>query len=822
MANTINETTFSKSILSDTTDIAFRTTSQLGIDQVMTHKYIPEKYAFDTTPFTGRYFFVKSVAWTDADVGGNYILKNFDLPRDVFAANTSLKNLLSSVGYYRMKLTMSIALAGTIVHGGCLLVSAIPPATTNFYSGILPTNTLLTCPHAFLYACEATSVELSIPWYCNTDYAPIAFDTHPDFNLPAQAYASLAIFVINPLRSGGGSSSLNLTISARFDELELMVPVPHSTVWVPYSLTDMRSETIIGDLASGITSMANAGKKITGMVGDIFDRASKISSMFTGLHNPNVPVIQQRVITSDVNFLNTVDSQQAFEKLDPYVSAERTTNEFLFGTTEDEMSLRYIAAKEQYLGTISVSTSMVVGKVLWSRPISPFQTYTYTFANNISLLYYMSRGWSGDFEIVIRSAGTAKQQVKLLVTRMYSPDKRVETYVPEMASSVNALSQLLEFSQGGQEHVVLMPFLSPLEVLPCTLDSSTMACMHGMYYIYVAQPLVVGDNSPTTMDINIFIRSKNLKFYGYGLNSPVDAVTAASMAPTPVSEKRTSRRPSTPMRSESGLQFMNQPQPQDGAPVDESRHGVSDRIHPIDHLRDIVRRMYYTGIYAIGPSTTPKEVVIPVDALIGADYPGTIQNLQTNPLIMSLAMFYGRQIGFKLRVVLISESDMGDVEFLYLPPQPILGRTGATTSQYYACKPYPTKISTHPLCRSESFVTNGQTYKKLTYECVIPNVSLAKFNNVNMSGTYHQVSDNFYTQKYGDLIISGVFPANTNALLYVGLTDESRVGFHCMAPAVQYGLIQSPTSYQIVSPYLTQTGSQIDISKTNTPAIFIG
>jgi hypothetical protein len=44
----------------------------------------------------------------------------------------------------------------------------------------------------------------------------------------------------------------------------------------------------------------------------------------------------------------------------------------------------------------------------------------------------------------------------------------------------------------------------------------TEAMFHGIYYIYVAQPLVISDSSPSTIEFNIYLAGEpDLTFYGY-------------------------------------------------------------------------------------------------------------------------------------------------------------------------------------------------------------------------------------------------------------------------------------------------------------------
>ncbi|APG78515.1 hypothetical protein 2 [Wenzhou picorna-like virus 41] len=804
-AHTINSANTSESKFEDTTELALRETQELGINPVMTREYIDSKYKFDTSPYTGRFFFVKSFNWTTTAIRYTYLGGILSIPKDLFSTNASLQNLILAAGYYRMKLTLSISIGGTISHGGCLLVAVTPPISPDFGAQPNTINSLMSCPHGFLYANEATSIEIAVPWYCGADYAPVAISDHADFNSTPGSYASLMFLVLNPLKDGGGTQSLTLTVMARFDELELKVPAPNLATWVAPPNQIMRSESMIGSVAKGITMMTQAGKKVANTVGDIFDKTSRISSLFTGLHNPNDTTINSRMIMSKQNFINTVDAQQYFEKLDPYVSAERVTDDHIFGTTEDEMSTRYLTAKEQYLATIIVSTSDTVGTLLFSRPMSPYQTYEVSFANNISLMYYLTRGWNGDFEIVFRSAGTAKQQLKLYLNRFYSPVEGFYGNVPTMSSSVNGLSQLLEFSMGGQEHVCYFPYISPLEITPNTMDQSTAPVLTGVYYVYLAQPLVVGDAAPTDIEINVFIRSRTLNFYGYSINTPY----------IPPIQDRAAREQEEPMRSEGSgcppnFSVLGSVNPQDGNRVDESTGTVSNRIHRVVHGRDIVRRMY--RVCTAVRLANRNNIIIPIASLIGADSPtAEMVGVVQTPLTLYSSMYYGRQIGFKFRVR-ATGSGIFNLRVAYLPPQPIIRNASGNVS-VASCQantnldlirfplPFQNTIEEHV-----SVTTTSIT--QLVAEFVVPNVSMMKFNTSPVTNKIGGPSQALYSQSYGYLVIEGNLGNAPNIEILVGLTDESRLGHHTMAPLiVQDG---PPLTGTVVhSPYLSAAGSDI-------------
>lgn len=820
------------------TDISLRETSKLGLDQEMVGKYISNDYNIDLSPFVGRYFWVTSQQWATSTA--RYTVSSLveNIPQDVFDANLSLTNAIKMGAIYRSKLTLAISLGGTLAHSGCILVSAIPPRTSDLYNlGKNLINTALTSPHAFLYANEATSVELSIPWYCNTDYAALTVDdgdmAQADFSEPKNNYGTLVMIVVNPLVTTNGSNSIQVSVEARFDELDVKIPMPKFLEW--------KSEGIM----SGLAAASKTGKKVSNAVGDIFDGASKMFSALTGLHNPNKPVINSRQIVTNRNFTNQVEGEQMFEKLDPYTT-ERITDDYIFGTRNDEMLTSYIVSKEQFVGTFSVTTGDVVGKLLWSRPIAPWQgAEDYSFANNISLMYFLSRAWQGDFEIILRSSCTNKQQFKLIVSRLYHPQLKAMTGYPTMGSIANSLSQMVEFSGGGQEHIIEMPYLARTEVTPCTQDLGAVGMTHGIYYVYLSQVLTIGDDSPTTAEVNVFIRSKNLSFYGYSTENPLTLVARANRAEGDSSGTVTEFVPSygmnkmvseggsdscvrcnhevvvnrevcikcmteaidkipkedkgveyNPFRPE-GIEVMNEPQMQTNDLVEEVKPKIeTSRLHRIHSVRDIVRRMYLTGTKTWSVANKGNECYIPLKTFLnGVNKYNFIESVCYTPLEQVASMYYGRQVGFKVRLVfrpvdgtVATDKIIGTRCFraYYLPPNVYVNSSGSVKGNLVS----GLEVNEFPLPLIDRSSTVINMSEPISVEFVIPNVSFYKFVSTVLRGSEPITDNELSIHDFGHLIIkfdSLVSDLKYDIDIYVGLTDESRLGFHCAAPLVRIG-----------------------------------
>lgn len=85
-------------------------------------------------------------------------------------------------------------------------------------------------------------------------------------------------------------------------------------------------------------------------------------------------------------------------------------------------------------------------------------------------MHFVSRAWRGGLKLHITSVMNNKQQVKLKVIKMYNPSITAFGAYPVYKTVANAPSHLLEFTQGGQEQIIDLPFLCRNDLIPCARD----------------------------------------------------------------------------------------------------------------------------------------------------------------------------------------------------------------------------------------------------------------------------------------------------------------------------------------------------------------
>jgi hypothetical protein len=764
-------------------------------------------------------------------------------------------------------------------------------------------------------------------------------------------YATLVFIVLNQLAvSTGSTTTLNIVIEACFKHFDMVVPTPRFVTWATQSgrkkksmlnpvyedyledailkeemqtikrrkfTLDARKLMLLGSVASSLALIArfvvgvvaeestafkaeSLSSGISGLfdtiasgvkrvAGDAVDAGREWVRGWTGLHNPNDPTATQRILTMNTNFHNNIDVAQYFEKLDPDATFDRITKEPLFGTDLDEMAITHITQKDQYIGTFTVSTTDIVGKLLWIRPISPFQggygaanAGGRICANNLELLHSLHRGWRGSLKLKIQSVMNNKQQVKLKVLKFYNPSVKVLQAYPTYASSANAPSHLLEYTQGGQSHEVDLPFLNRNDIQPCCENLDSEAIMHGLYYIYVAQPLVVSDGSPTTVQFNVYMAGgSDLTFYGYTTSNTYHEDFSLF---TPIPPAVTKQLPQTNLQTEKSVltgkvhdqpddtlitlsekeqfwaedggaytenvtklaarlkvdvssddkrdkfvsklhvvggrvvgymrdkawkgqsgkvEVMNKPQDQHpSVRRDDKSSNVThfNRLKPNIDIRPLIRRMYKSATTSSRIERYSSIVQqIPLGSIVG-ELPWS---WAYSPIETLSRMYYGKNCGFKVRVVVHNvsndepENSINMDNFVgrayYLPQnintlQP--SRTIAAASvnaAAFSSYVSPSSLGEVPL--TASVVARDLVQRSVTYEFVVPNTcfykylgSPEKFKNFGSSVLPVSLS----TLDFGSIVFQMVNLGSKNLdlgiELFVGLTDESRMGFHTIAP----------------------------------------
>lgn len=652
---------------------------------------VSSDFLMDYTRILNKPFRVGTVKWPDSAFR-NTFLDIFKFP-DLLLSNPLASIPFDASTLYRCKASLILQVSGTPMHQGTLMAACLPVGYGTQMSpsagGLNVANTLLAAPHVFLSANESTPATLEIPFYCNTKLTKCDTDlstVSPTFSL--RDYADIVLYVLNPLSPPtGGSTTLTVTMHVVFKYMEF---------YAPHVDTRFQAEGFMDSIkqfgTKSIDKTFNAAREVTG---DFFDTARSLVKTYTGLHNPNNPELVDKCQVTTRQLPNVVDKPTQYEKLDPFYDFDRITTQPIFDTMRDEMSIREILRKPQLIGTFSVYDDTSEGKLLWSRPITPlqeFRNYTYTdvnaqtnptyyFTNLQQTLATMSKYWRGSLKLHIQSNMSNFHFCKLLLARDYSV-RSLALANPGVAPLYDQISnfpcETLEFAAGGQVQTIDLPFVSPIEQLPVSQSPKLNASEHGVYYIYLNQPLVTNGSVNRSVEFNVYLScGDDFELFGYSTDPyrilyPGDIGSIPSLVKSEKEElisfeAQGSANPVS-VSSQANINFINKEENED--------HEASD-FRPITSIRDISRRMYKLARYKYlntDVNTNGGIFTYNIAALLGLQEQvneigvpslDTYKSTAASTLRRVLGMFHGYQGGAKFKIVVQGTSG---ASVWYVPP----------------------------------------------------------------------------------------------------------------------------------------------------------
>lgn len=663
---------------------------------------VPSNMLMDYTRILNKPFKVGNVKWGDGSAKNTYLItQNF--PEMI------LNNPLASIPFnastlYRAKASLILQVSGTPMHQGTLMVSAVPVGfgvnTTPSITGTGPMmqNTLMAAPHVFLSANESTPATLEIPFYPNTKLAKCDTDlTTVDPNFFLRDYANIVFYVVNPLIAPtGGSTTLTISMHVVFKYIEFYAPHVDTT-YQAEGLVDMAKKF-------GTKAIDRTFSTARDVTGDFFDTARSLVKAYTGLHNPNEPELKSKIQVTTRQLPNVVDKPTQFEKLDPFYDFDRITTQPIFDTNRDEMSIREILRKPQYLGTFTVSSDDGEGKTLWSRPITPqqeFRPINYTDVNgNVAQTFYftnlqqslctMAKYWKGTIKIHIQSNMSNFHFCKLLVARDYSVRSLALTttfVAPDYNDVSNLPCETLEFAAGGQVQTIEMPFISAMDQLPLTNSGLLNASEHGIYYIYLNQPLVTNGSVSPKIQFNVYIScGDDFELMGYATD-PYRILYPGVIGTIPALDEKdlinfkdqSFVNPLVDLKAQGSVNPINVSSQQNINFIkakEEKDHESSD-FRPITSVRDITRRMYKVARYKFSNNDVNARrglFLFSVASLVGVQEqinevanpgPDPSKSVAASALRRAVSMFHGLQGGVKAKIVVQGTSG---ASAWYVPP----------------------------------------------------------------------------------------------------------------------------------------------------------
>jgi hypothetical protein len=704
-------------------DVRFRTALDSGkfyCDDSPLHS-IPKEFKMDYSRLLEKPFFVGSYDWTTAQTAGS-LLYSWDVPRGILTNALARIPFISSA-YWRGCIKLIFQLSGTAQHSGTLLVFSAPPSPT---ATVRTLNAAMLCPHVFLSANQSSTATLEVPFYfpgrllpCDTSGVSVnvmRFDGANNNNT-----AVVGVYNLNPLSAPtSGSTTLRFSVYAHFSDLEFYVPKS-----VPTFITPPGFEAESKVVSNLLDTVAGGLKRASG---DFIDQGRKLLTYYTGLHNPNLPTITERMLVTKYNLANTVDAPQFFEKMDSFMDYDRTVNSKIYNSMIDEMDVLHLIRKPQLISVLNFTTTTNAGTLLAVFPMCPFMVPlpSATVARSVPLiqkLYLLSRYWRGSLNLIFQSSQSNFQFFRLQLSRNYSPSVSALTQDPTVDSMSNFPVTAMEFSAGGQVQVCNLPFCAPINQLFCTTDPNLMALQHGTAYLHLITPVVTGASSQTNVSVNVYIQAgPDFQFFGFATNDTMREQTLAR-------EEEQEEPMDFEAESDSVAPFnLSLPEVLMNKPEVASKPAEDSDMRPVVSLRDIMRRMYYCG--SLSYANNGESLTVPMENLIV----GNSNFGSTHPFSVLLRTFWGFTGDVKVRVQAIGASDF---QVKYNPPCAYLNvATGA-----YGMVPGRGRIIDSYL--GPRTVADNVSFCPFTQNClenILPNLNLKIQDQLAPTTNYNLVS----------------------------------------------------------------------------------
>jgi len=807
-----------------------------------------ENLEMDFSKLLEKPFPVGTATWTTSNVPGTEIIR-IPIPSGFLKGTLGQYPFYMST-FYDMNLCAMLQTSGTPMHQGMLLAAVIP----HYAPAITHPNNLLSAPHAFMFANESTPVCLDCPMYISANLGR-CFD--PATMMTIQEYGELnvcdlVVIVVNQLAAPtGGSTTLSVSIMADFKDSRFFVPKPGNMIFQAQT----KERKPINSLSTIMDYTAEGIKKVAG---DLIDLGRSAIRSYTGLHNNNNAVITGKQYVTFRNTQVQVDGTTQLENLDIHPYYARIYDDYYFRTDVDEMDVRYLCSKPMYIGTFQVNASDTIGQNLFAHPISPmievndyFGTVYPTYFAPMRMFYEMSRFWSGNLKLHIQMVGSNFHFCKLLIFKNYAtfkePFVHLTNIVPDYEEIHNSNIDVLEFSAGGQTHVIDLPFCSNYNQIECTKDYSANATLHGMVYGYLNQPLVTNGSVNSSVQFNVYMSGgDNLEFAGFSTDFiDTTGVSIPIYPPLPTSSKileediyqAQSKEGDgiNPVTVDTATQEVLSPiMPED------YNHNTISSIHPNVSVRDYVRMLYPSVLTTISPTT--KENFYVFDPLIWLGSGDGSLNTMLSAIYSSYLGFTG---GLKLKIKILN---VAGASVFYKPPG-IYASTSpsglASSAGYVASNgalqlDYAQRIAfnptnlpfslptqeindyTRPYSGTGSGSASSTVGNNFVFDLKIPNYNMC--NYVGSAKKYYTGQETTSVENdMGEVYVTftaaydGSSYGKATIIVYVGFGDEARFGFQVYNPIKTIpGITLNGTKFR-QSVY---TGNSFGIVVSSAPSSF--
>jgi len=325
-----------------------------------------------------------------------------------------------------------------------------------------------------------------------------------------------------PVVAPTGSSSVNYTIFAHWEDVELAMPIhPQSGVRaktrIKHRVKKVESEieadsSGIGPIEGSLRKLSMAADIVGGIplissvaqpVSWALDAAARIASSF-GWSKPHYSAPSQKMTRYIVPCYTNVDTSDNSTLLS-YSDKNQIENLPGFATTDvDEMSLLYVATTSAFYQAVNWQTTALEGSTLISAPLAPnvfWQTSTQasTTLQHLTPLTFVSQFFGlyrGSIKVTFKIVKTEFHSGRLVLC--YYPTEAGVTAYPQPTTATDAYlhREIIDIREGS-EFSYVFPFQS---ISPYRNTNGTDAA-YGFFKLMVQNPLVAPSSVSSSVTV---------------------------------------------------------------------------------------------------------------------------------------------------------------------------------------------------------------------------------------------------------------------------------------------------------------------------------
>jgi len=469
--------------------------------KVSTLPNIPEQYDISDTHFDyvstvkKPYHMHTFTVPTTAGIGD--LLSTFQLPKSYFEANTVLKNIGSTFRSFSGKFHLLISVQGSPQIQGALAAVVTYGTGSGYYSNAYNAMCEMNFRHKAIldFSDNSSTADLVIPFrYDRTGIDPFEVAHYVEF----RCYSPLI---------GGGISNISVTISAFVEDpvFRFLRPV-EPTRFTQGLLNFTTINNTLSDISNSTLPMHLEGDKL--------DITPSLMDAVPIALNPTPMLIKY-------NSINNSNNPFPVERMALNAGAERISDLNTFGTTEDEMDIREILKRDNYLSTFEINLNTPSNSPVYATYVTPSQLWLAKVSeqtNVINRLSSMFKYWRGGLKYKFRFFMNRFQSIKLYAAMFYK-----DTNPTVLADWSASHGVTLDIGGDQREVEIEIPFnaetswlYNPTKYLQdLTIDTFQKFAL-GKLALYTTTPLISPAGSPTSIKCVVTVSvTDDFEFAGY-------------------------------------------------------------------------------------------------------------------------------------------------------------------------------------------------------------------------------------------------------------------------------------------------------------------